>query len=160
MSAFLCAGAIPTVGSFGRGTGPIFLTNVACFGNEPTLLDCQSSGVTIANCNHTRDVGVICSLGEFLNVTKWWHTLCNYVVTTRTNCCKVLKGTCVDLINFPRGHMEHRCCPMLPEGTDVSHAARCCPVLPEGTGVVCVARGHRCCCISVTRGHMCCWHQC
>ena len=54
------------MGSFGRGTGPIFLNNVACIGNEPTLMDCLSSGVTIANCNHTQDVGVICSLGEFL----------------------------------------------------------------------------------------------
>ncbi len=64
---FLCcygdtAGGIPTFGSFGEGTGPIFLSNVGCFGTERNLLECQSSGVAIiTNCNHAQDVGVVCS---------------------------------------------------------------------------------------------------
>lgn len=57
------AGAIPTVGSFGSGTGPIFLNNLGCLGDEESLLDCLSSGIAM-NCNHTRDVGVVCS-GEW-----------------------------------------------------------------------------------------------
>lgn len=59
------AGGIPTVGSFGSGSGPTFLNNVGCFGSETNILDCWSSGIAIiANCGHAQDVGVVCS-GEF-----------------------------------------------------------------------------------------------
>lgn len=50
------------MGSFGRGTGPIFLNNVGCFGGEVSLLDCLNSGIAfVTDCNHTQDVGVVCS---------------------------------------------------------------------------------------------------
>ena len=50
------------MGSFGAGSGPIFLSNVGCFGTEERLLDCISSGVAfITNCNHTQDAGVVCT---------------------------------------------------------------------------------------------------
>ena len=43
---------------FGQGTGPIFLDEVGCFGNETNLLDC--SAVTQHNCAHSEDAGVRC----------------------------------------------------------------------------------------------------
>ena len=43
---------------FGRGTGPIFLDDVNCFGFERTLLECQFN--PDHNCIHEEDAGVRC----------------------------------------------------------------------------------------------------
>ncbi|KAL3866132.1 hypothetical protein ACJMK2_043462, partial [Sinanodonta woodiana] len=45
---------------FGRGTGPIWLDNVACYGNESRIQDCDHNGFSVQNCNHGEDAGVIC----------------------------------------------------------------------------------------------------
>ena len=44
---------------FGEGNGSIWLDDVHCFGNESSIIQCHHRRYN--NCNHSEDVGVICS---------------------------------------------------------------------------------------------------
>ncbi|ELK11859.1 Deleted in malignant brain tumors 1 protein [Pteropus alecto] len=47
---------------FGDGSGPIFLNNVSCVGNETSLGQCYHLGLSVHNCGHHKDAGVVCSV--------------------------------------------------------------------------------------------------
>ncbi|XP_073694674.1 scavenger receptor cysteine-rich domain-containing protein DMBT1-like [Garra rufa] len=44
---------------FGQGSGTVWMNNVTCFGNEPTLMNCPYNA-TPNKCGHDKDAGVIC----------------------------------------------------------------------------------------------------
>ena len=53
-------------GAFGRGTGPILLSNVDCTGTESSLLSCRHTEETNLYCSHLFDVGVVCPSCKYL----------------------------------------------------------------------------------------------
>ncbi|XP_035511505.1 deleted in malignant brain tumors 1 protein-like [Morone saxatilis] len=52
----------PESAYFGEGTGPIWLEDVDCSGNERSLTQCQHREFGTHNCRHSQDAGVVCSV--------------------------------------------------------------------------------------------------
>nr|XP_061806380.1 deleted in malignant brain tumors 1 protein-like [Nerophis lumbriciformis] len=57
-----CGHAVSAPGNahFGRGTGPIWLDNVVCEGQELAITHCNHQPFGENNCGHSEDAGVIC----------------------------------------------------------------------------------------------------
>ena len=51
---------------FGSGASSqtIWLDDVACSGSESRLIDCNHAGIGNENCQHSEDVGIVCTNGE------------------------------------------------------------------------------------------------
>ncbi|XP_069738808.1 scavenger receptor cysteine-rich domain-containing protein DMBT1-like [Phaenicophaeus curvirostris] len=58
-----CGAAVASYGRahFGQGSGPIWLDNVQCRGNEDALAHCPARPWGVTNCDHGEDVGVVCA---------------------------------------------------------------------------------------------------
>ena len=57
----------PHSARFGQGSGPIWLDDVFCSGNESSIVDCGHNGWGVENCGHYEDASVICSSEYNLN---------------------------------------------------------------------------------------------
>ncbi|XP_073717227.1 scavenger receptor cysteine-rich domain-containing protein DMBT1 [Misgurnus anguillicaudatus] len=52
--------AAKTGGFFGQGSGTVWLDNMTCSGNEPSVKNCPSKALGTSTCSHSKDAGVIC----------------------------------------------------------------------------------------------------
>ena len=67
---YLCACVAVSVdrtGIFGTGSGPVVMSGVSCYWNDPSLIECDSYSDP-AYCSNLDDAGVICE-GTVLAVT-------------------------------------------------------------------------------------------
>ena len=61
------AGAQPVSSAgFGRGSGPIYLDDLACTGTEQSILQCSGKPLRQTNCYHSEDAGVRCHTGTLV----------------------------------------------------------------------------------------------
>lgn len=78
--------------SHGEGSGPIWMTDVACSGNESFIYECSHGGWGVNGCTHIDDASVQCSYGSSLvrlvnggashgrvevNYNETWGTICD-----------------------------------------------------------------------------------
>lgn len=56
------ASSAPSSAAYGQGTGPIWISNTSCLGNEDSLLTCGYQWISgNAGCSHSKDAGVVCT---------------------------------------------------------------------------------------------------
>nr|XP_055045537.1 scavenger receptor cysteine-rich type 1 protein M130-like [Misgurnus anguillicaudatus] len=53
--------AVKTRAFFGQGSGPVWLDDARCSGNESTVKNCPSKQIGTSTCNHGQDAGVVCN---------------------------------------------------------------------------------------------------
>ena len=61
---YLSATHALTNAQFGRGTGPVLLNNVDCYGYEARIDECNHRGLYAGDCSGSTGAGVKCAIHE------------------------------------------------------------------------------------------------
>ncbi|KAG7281942.1 hypothetical protein CRUP_003000 [Coryphaenoides rupestris] len=80
-----CGNAVSatTTAYFGQGTGPIWLDEVRCVGNELSITDCTHQEFGFHDCSHSEDAGIICD-GNLISIKQK-----EYVVMAKSLVCSI-----------------------------------------------------------------------
>jgi len=76
--------------AFGRGSGRIWLDDVNCRGDEPSIFDCPANLIGDEDCTHRQDVGVSCTDIDDCQPNPCVHGTCTAGVNDYT--CQCLPG--------------------------------------------------------------------
>ena len=57
---------------YGQGSGTVWMSNLACTGNENNISECSHIGWGETSCSHSQDAGVTCGSECSLFVRKWY----------------------------------------------------------------------------------------
>ncbi|XP_033915818.1 antigen WC1.1-like [Melopsittacus undulatus] len=108
---------------FGQGSGPTWLYQVVCSGNESTLWNCSHPGWGVYSCPHAYDTGVICSGFTELRLTgrdtacsghlrvkqETWVTVCFSHIDFNTASVVCNELECGEAVDISRGnHSEDK----------------------------------------------------
>ena len=89
--------ALKTNAYFGRGSGPVWLEPACYAGMNSTVVDCIHAGWGETACDHSQDVGVICSgeptLHSFIFIRTCTCT-CSFIRTCTCTCSFIRTCTC------------------------------------------------------------------
>ena len=72
--------------NFGSSSGPIWLDNLRCTGNEDSLVECSYSDWGVHNCDHDEDVSIVCGNGLY-NYSVYY----DFLLTRTREVVKVLR---------------------------------------------------------------------
>ncbi|XP_028261027.1 scavenger receptor cysteine-rich domain-containing group B protein-like [Parambassis ranga] len=68
----------PQAAQFGQGSGPIWLDDVQCRGNESAITDCAHQRFGSHDCRHAEDASVICQVSEQQTLLQASQLICSH----------------------------------------------------------------------------------
>ncbi|KAK3690830.1 hypothetical protein RRG08_021530 [Elysia crispata] len=91
--------------AFGQGSGPVWMDNVQCMGDEESLVKCPNSGLGMHDCDHSKDAGVQCFTSlqttEAVQLSTWPPTSTTTISTKTVMTMTTRKTTSKPQISKP-----------------------------------------------------------